>query len=188
MDMDRWNGRERKSTYTGLEFAEMLRKVSTKNERIYFTDIDFIGYSFNRENPILKLVLEVKRSYMILKHGTKLNEYASIDDIKNKNACKDYTVVNSDTIVMFIAENLKIPFIYVFYDENKVEDRDKVLIVWLPNYVNDLSYKNEGYKEYKLSICELIDKGLVKLVSIYDFKKFLRCLLKSSFEFCWQNL
>jgi len=172
-------GRERRSNYTGLDFAEMLRRVSTDKERIYFTDIDFIAYSYEKGNLNLKIVMEVKRSYMVVE--------VDLDEFNFESSqCRDYKLVNSDTVAIYIAESLKLPFIYVFYEENRLEDTNRVLLVWLKEYLRSLS-KSNG--KYILNIC-LQDRNMVKLCTISKFKDFLRCLTRqnTSYESCWSNL
>lgn len=87
----------RRTDYTDVEFRDMIRSVSDAHRRIYFTDVDFVGYVYSDQKIIYKIILEAKRDYQI-ENGI-------------------YTLVNSDKSVIQIARSLGVPFIFVFYAE-----------------------------------------------------------------------
>ncbi len=180
------NGRRRKSDYTGLDFAEMLRNVSEKGNKVYFTDIDFIAYDFVNNQRRLLAIIETKRAYMVIKpyddEKTLNSVYFNIKDVLNR--FKEYEVVDSDKTVIEMAKRLNLRFVYVFYDESCVGDNHFILIVRLPNYQNDFHKKNN--KEF-LDIKRLDIKNY-KITQIKNFKKFLLCLKSESFDYCWSSL
>lgn len=155
--MNDLTNKPRKTEYSDTEFRDLIRQVSDKMSRIYFTDVDFVAYIYDNKtgDRVYKLILEAKRIYQIK------------EDI--------YKLQNSDKAVIGLSKILKIPFIFVFYDEGKLSDEDELLLVWL------------GEEENYINISDFINNKLAKRLKVKKFKEFLRRLSRESFEDVWTS-
>ncbi|MEM4558118.1 MAG: hypothetical protein QXO48_04130 [Desulfurococcaceae archaeon] len=147
----------RKTDYSDTEFRDLIRKVSDKMSRIYFTDVDFVAYIYDNRTGDrgYKLILEAKRKYQI-KEGV-------------------YELQDSDKAVIGLSKRLGIPFVFVFYDQGKLTDEDEVLLVWLE--------REEDY----INIWDFISKNLAKRLKVKEFKVFLRRLSREDFKDVWTS-
>lgn len=147
----------RRTDYTDVEFRDMIRSVSDAHRRIYFTDVDFVGYVYSDQEIIYKIILEAKRDYQI-ENGI-------------------YTLVNSDKSVIQIARSLGVPFIFVFYAEGRLSDRDSVKVIHIRDVVETIKVQ------------EYLQKGDAKQSTVAQLKEFLRELSRGGdFQTAWQIL
>lgn len=155
--MNDLTNKPRKTEYSDTEFRDLIRQVSDKMSRIYFTDVDFVAYIYDNKtgDRVYKLILEAKRIYQI-KEGI-------------------YKLQNSDKAVIGLSKRLRIPFVFVFYDEGKLSDEDELLLVWL------------GKEENYINISDFINNKLAKRLKVKKFKEFLRRLSKESFKDVWTS-
>lgn len=136
----------------------MIRTVSTKEMRVYFTDIDFLMYDYQEKEKIRRYlcIIEAKRRYQI-KEGI-------------------YKLVDSDKTAISVAKTLGVPFLFIFYDQGKLNDDDDVLVIIMPE-VADIIYLEEK-REKKQAASSKVSK----------LKAFLRCLKSNSIQDCWRIL
>ncbi|MEN3027749.1 MAG: hypothetical protein ABDH29_00635 [Aquificaceae bacterium] len=146
----------RRTDYADTEFRDMIRGVSNERERVYFSDVDFVEYVYENNTRRYVCLLEAKRMYQI-REGK-------------------YRLVNSDRAIIGLARQLGIPFLFVFYEEEKLTDQDFVLLIWVKEEVEllDLNGASLEGQAVQVRVCEL--------------KEFLRCAGYNSFEDCWRKL
>ncbi len=151
--------------------------MSKGGERIYFTDIDFIAYNFVNNQRRLLIVMEIKRAYMIIEpyedNKTLNSTHFRHEDIMSR--FKKYKVVDSDKTTIEVAKGLNLNFIYIFYDEGSVKDRDYILVVYLHNYQDDF-YRDASNKEY-LDLSRL-NSNYYKITTVERFKELSEMLNK----------